>query len=221
MPPESLSCNIHYASFLCIPQLANFSINREPLYIHSVRQTWRLIGTSILMAMLAIASIPTISFEWADLANFDQDSPINHAISNPAEPAICHYERNHSKLLPLTRLFFTGPALFLIVAFLIKVMKLYPAISVNTFGRIRASCSGFARSQLKRVYKWQDTNEDSWRFRRLLVYRPLLCAFLLFRALADLGCSFLLEVWWLSFAFIWTTDRDPLFKTKTSMSKPK
>jgi hypothetical protein len=83
---------------------------------------------------------------------------------------------------------------FLAIGLFMRVFKLSRRLSTGITTRIRNPFGAAAFGLLHRVHAWAHVHESPAGLKRLLVYRPLLATFLLFRLSMDIYLSMLGEV---------------------------
>lgn len=189
----------YLAWFSSLTHLCCLTFLRHYLYNHPGQRIWRLVSIFIIVVMLVVALIPTGYSNWLDLF-YPYADPIPAGLLNPppSSYAICFYASQtpvdpsseaQNSYMPMII-----STLFLILAFIIRVVRLHKTLSVEYIDRPRRFLSGLARMSLRGVCAWCYVHAYPHSLKRYLIYHPLLGLFLLLRVLLDVYTSMLMEV---------------------------
>jgi hypothetical protein len=152
----------------------------------------------IISALLVAAVIPTANNNWIDrghqYADGDDDGYCD--VDNrpcPAEHAACYFgiTKTADRMNVISVVI---SAVFIVVGYIVRVVRLHKTLSVKIVGRIRNIVSKFLRRMLTLVHQFLKGAESPHSIGFLLLFRPLLALFILGRVLADLWTSMFFEV---------------------------
>jgi hypothetical protein len=179
---------VYLAWFSSLTHLSCLSVLRSYLYKRPGQRLWRWIAMAVIIVMLVTAIVPTGNFNWfGDATDLQQLQP------PPSSYAICFYGLSvptSSEAYPSMVI----STLLLVLGFLNRVVRLHKRLSIDLALYLRSCLSDFVRKHLRRIYAWCDVQTTPRSLSRLLVYRPLLTIFLVFRVSLDLWSSMFLEV---------------------------
>jgi hypothetical protein len=173
------------AWFAYITQLSCLTILQDHLYTHTFERSWRLLATGALATLLAVGLLLTANPMW-----YEQDGSI---------PAICKlgcYEGDEGTLKYSLQAIQTSivSAVFVVVAFISRVVRLHKVLSSGILGRAIYWLDSKGRQLLWVLFKWLCAGESIYSLKRSLVYRPLFGAFITLRLLLVSWASFAVEV---------------------------
>lgn len=159
----------------------------------------------VLVTLLVVAYIPTADTSWIhdDLsysgleAIFGSDRPsgIHQHSWTPgySRHAICLFRDPTAKFL-YDKLSVGISILYLVGAFITRLVSLHRYLVRDILGRMRAKCSSYVQLQLLKV--WQMFQGNKWhdRLARRVLYQPLLVSLLCFQVYIDLFTSKFVDV---------------------------
>ena len=181
------------AWFSCLSHLSCLTMLRGYLYTHTFERLWRLFMMGALSVLLVVGMLFTANTEWVYGKNKNTPTLCIIGCNRSWAPV------THSDLLPIGRpfVFFWAPvvsAIFLIVAFVSRIVRLHKALSVGMFGRARDWLGYQSRRLLWIFFRLFCTEGDIYSLKRSFAYRPLFGVFVILRLLLDLWASFAFEV---------------------------
>lgn len=181
---------LNLAWFSCLTHLSCLTMLRGCLYAHTFERLWRLFTMGALATLLAIGLLFTANAKWDRSFGFEDNIP-TLCIIGCSQSRV----RDSHTLQPLS--FFWTPvtsAIFVVVAFVSRVVRLHKSLSVGIFGRANDWLDFQGRRLLWVLFKLLCTEGDTYSLKRSLTYRPLFGAFMTLRLLLDLWASFAFEV---------------------------
>ena len=145
----------------------------------------------VMIVMLIIALSPTGNFDWLNLST--PGVPADQLKPPPSSYAICFFGKNvpHDSQAYASMII---SILLLLFGFLARIVRLHKTLSTGIIRGVRAWVSELATKRLKDIYGWCDIQHSPRSLKRLMVFRPLLAAFLLLRVCLDVWSSMFLEV---------------------------
>jgi hypothetical protein len=181
---------VYLAWFSSLTHLSCLSVLRSYLYKKPGQRLWRWIAMAVIIVMLVTAIVPTGNFNWFESSDATEQQQLQPP---PGSYAICLYRHpvlKNSENYPSMVI----STLLLILGFLNRIVRLHKRLSIDLALYLRSRLSEFIRKYLRRIYAWCDVQTTPRSLSRLLVYRPLLTIFLVFRLSLDLWSSMFLEV---------------------------
>ena len=180
---------VDLAWFSSLTHLACLAILRNHLYNRPLQRIWRICSMAVLLILLVVALSFTGNYGWVP-AGYSSSSRHGGEVAIN-EPAICHLRSIPTPNPTYWSMVFS--ILLIVIGFVLRIVKLYKAISVNAVGRARGWVSIRCRRLLRIIYNWCSGSPHK-SLKRTLCYRPLLTVFLLARVLFDGWSSMFLEV---------------------------
>lgn len=177
----------YLAWFSSLTHMACLTFLRQYLYMHQSQRAWRLLAMGILVIMLFVALIPSGAYNWSTRGSSNDADP------GPADYAICYLTQfGHSEPMTLGSMILS--VLVVSLGYLSRVTRLHKILAIDGLAKARHKGSLHARALLKRVYTWSDAGTSTKRLAKLILYRPLLGVFLVFRVIIDAWSSMFVEV---------------------------
>ena len=176
---------VYLAWFSAITHMSALTFLRNYLYNHQGERLWRLISMAFFQVMLIVAMVPTANFNWL------YDSGDN-VIANASDYAVCFFQ-----IRDPTRTSFTSMMMSIIILlfnFGTRGIKLHKTLSDWVLRDIRKKLSVSYRRGLKRIHNNSAVEGHPLCWKRTILYRPLLAAFLVGRLVLDLYSSMFFEV---------------------------
>jgi hypothetical protein len=170
---------VYLAWFSSLTHFGCLSFLRNYLFNHPGERAWRLLLMTAIVIILMFALVPT-----GLATNLKDGSPIICAFKY-AQSADHQEARFVNMVLSI---------FFLAIGLLIRFFKLYRGLTTSVTTSIRNPVGKGVVSFLSRRHSWSKPHDSPLGWKRLLVYRPLLAIYLLFKVFIDFYVSMLGEV---------------------------
>ncbi|PLN85645.1 hypothetical protein BDW42DRAFT_160284 [Aspergillus taichungensis] len=206
---------VNLAWFSSLTHLACLTVIRNFLYNHPLQRTVRLFFMGILAILLIVGLSFTGNYTWVSFDFWDFEdlwsspsSPFETKMMAITYPATCRSTTSPVEYTPnWPYLSMLLSIILIVMGFLGRVIKLYKILSVGLCSRLRSWASVRILHCLRWTFSRFCLNRSSRSLRRTLVYRPLLAVFVTVELGLDWWSSFLLEVGYLAFGFVWGNFR--------------
>lgn len=168
---------------------------RGYLCAHTFERLWRLFAMGAIAALLAVGMLFTANAEWIYYTNKNAPTLCLIGCNRFWDPET-HLESDMITLAGPLAFFWTpvASAIFVVVAFVSRIVRLHKALSVGIFGRASDWLDYQGRRLLRIFFRLFCTEGDIYSLKRSFAYRPLFGVFITLRLLLDLGTSFVFEV---------------------------